>query len=107
MTSPWDHPDWKEAARESLEASVANSPPLITDARNFWDACRKVDNRNRAQQARQWRDLKSKALTQKFAQSTIDATLWVAKFHPDRLPAWYARHPGLEKHFKPRHWSES
>lgn len=33
-----------------------------------------------------------------FAGSTIDATEWLMVFHPDRLPAWLARHEaGLEK----------
>ena len=103
----WDHPDWKAAAQELLADSIANSPPLITDARNFWDACRKVDARNRAARQRQWRDLKAKAPTTFWPQSTLDATLWLRKFHPDRLPAWYAKHLGLEKHMRPKqHWSE-
>ena len=100
--SPWDHPDWKAAARESLEQSIANSPPLIEHATSFWDACRKVDARNRAQRARQWRDLKAQVATLVCPQSTLDATAWLKKFHPDRLPAWYAKHPGLA----PKHWSE-
>ena len=37
-----------------------------------------------------------------FPQSTIDATLWLRKFHPDLLAAWYAKHPGLEKHAFPK-----
>ncbi len=89
---PWNDPDWQVAARESHEASLANSPPPVTGARNFWDACRKVDARN----ARNQRAPEPKKHA--FPQSTIDATLWLAKFHPERLPGWYAKHPGLEKH---------
>ena len=29
-------------------------------------------------------------------KATLDATLWLMTFHPDRLPAWLERHePGL------------
>lgn len=72
-------------------------------ARSFWDACRMVDARN----ARNARNAHAPEPKQepKFAQSTLDATLWLRKFYPDRLPAWYAKHPGLEKHMTP-HWSK-
>ena len=52
--SPWDHPDWKEAARESLEQSLANLPPPILGARNFWEACRMVDVRNARKPPKHW-----------------------------------------------------
>jgi hypothetical protein len=28
-----------------------------------------------------------------FADSTVDATMWLIKFHPERLDAWLKRHP--------------
>jgi hypothetical protein len=34
---------------------------------------------------------------QAHAKSTLDATVWLMTFHPERLPEWYARHDaGLE-----------
>lgn len=91
--SPWNHLGWSQAAQEMLAESIANSPPLVRGARNFADACRMVDKRNaRAQRAPEDKP------AAKPAQSTIDATLWLRKFHPDRLEAWYAKHPGLKQH---------
>lgn len=32
-------------------------------------------------------------MEQEFAESTIDATVWLICFHPERLNAWLAKHP--------------
>lgn len=33
-----------------------------------------------------------------FAESTIIATIWLIRFHPERLPRWLERHSrGLER----------
>jgi len=32
-----------------------------------------------------------------FAESTIQATVWLRKFHPERLRNWYKSHPNLEE----------
>jgi hypothetical protein len=95
--SNWDHPDWKQAARESLADSIANSPPPVEGAVSFAHACAKADARYRAARERQWRELKAETPDKPWPQSTLDATAWLRKFHPDRLPAWYARHSGLQQ----------
>jgi len=32
-----------------------------------------------------------------FAESTIAATGWLRKFHPERLEEWFAHHSGLKE----------
>jgi hypothetical protein len=32
-----------------------------------------------------------------FPQSTIEATAWLRKFHPERLEDWFAHHSGLKE----------
>jgi hypothetical protein len=32
-----------------------------------------------------------------FPKSTIMATSWLMTYHPERLPAWYERHPPADR----------
>jgi len=63
----------------------------------FWKLCREVDARNA--RLRRLQKAKSKD-TPHFAASTIELAKWLRKFHPDRLPRLYSKHPGLKDAFE-------
>ena len=35
-----------------------------------------------------------------FAESTLQATEWLRKYHPERLRAWYEKHPRLKEFYE-------
>jgi len=54
----------------------------------FWKLCFEADDRLRRQPKTQLPVIDRP----QFAQSTVDATVWLIRFHPDRLKAWLERH---------------
>ena len=65
----------------------------------FWDRCRAADMRQR-------RDRMPDHYGEtpiEFAESTIEATLWLMKYHPEKLAEWFSYHlPALEEKAKER-----
>ena len=57
----------------------------------FWDKARADD------EAFEQFEKDLRAERRGFAESTIDATKWLRKFHRERLEGWYADHPGLKE----------
>jgi hypothetical protein len=64
---------------------------------SFWDECRIADARIRRERAN-YRGPDDSQLEVIFEASSVDATAWIIKHHPERLADWMARHlPRLEE----------
>jgi hypothetical protein len=75
------------------ECDVCHQTPCQT--RTFCKLCR-IDERKNPND----RPPPPRSEPSPFAESIIQATKWLKKYYPERLPAWLARaeHAGLAKH---------
>ncbi len=65
----------------------------------FWAKCRAADMRRRTDRMP---DNYGETIIE-FADSTVEATLWLMKYHSDKLVEWFSYHqPGLEAEARER-----
>lgn len=60
--------------------------------RSFCKLCRADERRNPGN-----RPLSERKPAPLFVESTLQASAWLKIFHPERLPRWWALHPGLKE----------
>jgi hypothetical protein len=77
-----------------IAAGRPAKPKRWSGLQAFWDRARADD------EAFEQFEKESKAERGGFSESTMQATNWLRKFHPERLEDWFARHPGPREFIK-------